>query len=81
MGRIMSDAPFPQRQQETIQWLKQQRFENVTATPERLQQFKTELLEKLSELEVRVPGQAPDATTLLYSGRVGFYKHRSRKPS
>ena len=68
---MINDPSLSRPQQETILWLKQQRYENVTATPERLQQFKSELFGKLESLDVRVPNQSADAVTLFYSGKLG----------
>jgi hypothetical protein len=56
-------------QKHVVDWLKAQEKHNVTRSPERFAQFKTEFAGKLSQLELKVPNQAPDATTLFYSGK------------
>lgn len=68
----MSESQFIPNpsQQQFIDWLKQQRAANVTASPERFAQFKSEFLQQLDKLSLTVPNQATDATTLFYSGKV-----------
>lgn len=68
----MSEPQFTPNanQQQLIDWLKQQRAANVTASPERFAQFKSEFLQRLDKLSLTVPNQTPDATTLFYSGMV-----------
>ena len=67
----MTNETRTENQKALLDWLKQQRFENVSAAPERFAIFKQQLAERLDELQVKVPGQAPDATTLFYSGKLG----------
>ncbi len=58
------------RQQALLDWLAEQVDQGVTASPERLAQFKAEFLQQLDGLKLTVPNQAPNATTLFYSGMV-----------
>ncbi|MEZ5646342.1 MAG: hypothetical protein R3E99_14470 [Burkholderiaceae bacterium] len=68
----MSDSSFTinANQQHFIDWLRQQRNADVTASPVRFSQFKSEFLQRLDRLSLTIPNQAPDATTLFYSGMV-----------
>ena len=67
----MNTNTLSARQQAIIDWLQDQESRNVAAIPVQFEQFKKDLFKRLDELQVKVPGQTPDATTLFYSGKLG----------
>ena len=65
-----AETDLSPKQLAVVRWIYSQSGQNFR-DPERFAEFKQQLIERLDDLQAKVPGQTPNATTLFYSGKFG----------